>query len=143
MIKLQWSPNDFSADIATSGNIITDEGLATSIIISLCTDQLADDTRTDKRGWWGDAYAETDGDKIGSRIWMLQRSAINSKLLSQVETVAKDSLQWMLEDGVASKIDAKALRFGNETVVLRLDIYKPDGNVFHYETSWRALANGI
>jgi phage gp46-like protein len=64
------------------GALDTRDELATSVIVALGTDRLAepDDIlpgfdETDRRGWWGDLDAEVihDGWRIGTRLWLMAR----------------------------------------------------------------------
>jgi len=147
MIKLSWIADDFTSDLVAEKNIEQDNGLETAVIISLFTDRVADPVdgfaKSERRGWWGDSYSINEDEKTGSKLWMLSRRQITASLISQIETTAKNSMQWMLDDGVASKITVKAIRLTSEAVGVKIDIYKPDGDVFHYESRWEALKNGV
>lgn len=73
-IALHWDAVLNCADIALkNGALDTDDGLRTAILISLFTDARALDDDVlpapeDRRGWWGDAIPEIEGDIIGSRL---------------------------------------------------------------------------
>jgi len=102
---------DFSADIALLGaDLQTDEGLRTACIISLFSDARAapDDElpqeSADRRGWWGDAYADVPGDVTGSKLWLLARSKQTQATLNAAQNYAQTCLQWLIDDGVASSV---------------------------------------
>lgn len=92
----------------------TDEGLETAVIISLFTDRRADpddvlpDNSGDRRGWWGDTYPEIEGDRIGSRLWLLHREKQRNVVLVRAREYARESLQWLIEDGVAHSVEVIA-----------------------------------
>lgn len=54
--------------------------LAAAVLISLFSWRKSnpdDGVRAPNRqGWWGDTFAHTAGDRIGSRLWLLQRQKI-------------------------------------------------------------------
>src|SRR4029077_21243171 len=69
------------------GTLDESQALATAIVVALGSDGLADaddplpdPDSTDRAGWWGDLEADTiwNAWPIGSRLWLLRRSAIES-----------------------------------------------------------------
>jgi len=77
--------------------------LATAVLISLFTDAAADDDDTiadgteNRRGWWGG--------NIGSKLWLRQREKPTPQLLALVKSDIVDALDWLIQDGVAARID--------------------------------------
>jgi phage gp46-like protein len=133
MIALIWDNTAQRADLSrpTGKNILVDVDLAleTSVFISLFTDRRAseDDELADgedPRGWWGDTYAENDGDQIGSKLWLLAKSGKNG--LQRAVEYAEQALAWMLVDGVASSVKATATRVNNEIIAIQIAIEHPD-----------------
>lgn len=111
-VALIWSNVSLSAQFAIEANDLqTDGGLETAILISLFTDRRAEDGdvlpegETDRKGWWADEFAPVDGDKIGSRLWLLKRSKQTPQVLSRADEYAHESLQWLLEDRVCDRIE--------------------------------------
>jgi phage gp46-like protein len=92
----------------------TDEGLETAVILSLFTDRLAGeddelpDASDDRRGWWGDSFADVDGDQIGSHLWLLARQKQTSAVLQRARDYARAALQWLVDDGVARSVEVDA-----------------------------------
>lgn len=75
------------------GDLEGDEGLETAVVISLFTDQRVSDDElpveeTSKRGWWADALSEIDQDKIGSKLWLLDRSKRTAETLRKFSDCA-------------------------------------------------------
>lgn len=106
--------------------------LVRAVIISLFTwrranpdDELPGDQRM---GWWGDNYLPNQNDKIGSRLWLLARAKITEKTIVEAQEYANEALQWMVEDGVAARVDVIAERQGLETIALSCALYKSDGS---------------
>jgi len=110
--------------------------LRTAVLASLLTwgragdDDALPDFSGDRKGWWGDGWPKTAGDKIGSRLWIYARSVLTSQVMEQARQDASDALAWMIEDGLASSVTVVASR--SKPTGLRLDvtIYRPDGTVF-------------
>lgn len=134
---------EICADIAVGcGDLITGNELNTSVLISLFTDRRAngDDKLpdgTDPRGWWADAM---DGYKWGSRLWLLERARNLPETLRLAEEYAKESLTWLVKDGIAKKVNVSAVAIGScqNTLGLLVEIYKPDGKSlkWKYRYAW-------
>lgn len=125
--------------------LVADDGLQTAVILSLFTDRRANDDDVlpgdpaDKRGWWADAYPMLPGDKIGSRLWLLNREKQLASALSRAQEYAQEALQWMLDDGVASSVvcSAQIVRMG--LLGLTIAITPPGANTpqyYRFESLW-------
>ena len=104
-----------SADLVlANGDLATDDGLETAVLISLLCRRRADaddavPPGADRGGWWGDAYlpplADGSADYIGSKLWLdrnLEATVANgNRILSHI----REALAWMISDGVAASID--------------------------------------
>lgn len=119
-IALSWDLGQSEADFSiVDDDLSTDEGMQTAVLLSLSLDRRAEDSdtlptdSTDKRGWWGDQFAETQGDRIGSRRWLLARTKLTPAILATVEDYDRESLEWLIEDKVVSSIDLDYRIAGN------------------------------
>lgn len=127
------------------GDLATDEGLLTSVVISLFTDAdvPADEQAlagvSERRGWWGDALADVVGDRIGSKLWVLARAKRIQRTLLLAQGYAQDALQWMLDDGVARSVVVTAEWVGADVLGLLVSIQRPDGAnaQYRFERFWR------
>lgn len=122
-----------------------DDGLETAVILSLFTDRLAgvDDAipggSTDRRGWWADAYPDVVGDKIGSRLWLLQSSKQLIEVLNPVKDYAEESLQWMIDDGIAKSVTATAMIVRDGVLGLVVEIQRAtDTKRYRFDNFWSA-----
>ena len=105
------------------------DGLSRAVVISLFTWRRADTgdvyDGSNKYGWWGDTYSVEQGDKIGSKLWQLLRRKLTDDVIAEVEEVSRDSLQWMIDDGICSNVDVSVERSEinrvNISVVLTVD----------------------
>jgi len=96
--------------VIESDDLATDRGLRTAVLLSLFTDRRAeaDDSLPsedgDRRGWWADEFSEHDGDRIGSRLWLLDRSARRPEVGKQAEEYVRESLAWLVDDRVVDSV---------------------------------------
>lgn len=119
-IALVWDPVSGMADLSVvNGDLAMDTTLATATIISLFCDRLAEagdalpDDTGDHRGWPGDTPlpgqpATAPADMIGSRLWLLASALQTRETLRRAESYARESLAWMVRDGLATSIEAQA-----------------------------------
>ncbi len=148
-IALNWNAVTGDADIVVAaGDVATDWGLVTGAIISLFSDRLAEsgdaipDGSTDRRGWWGDmpiAAADESSaprDRIGSRLWLLDRALQTQQTLTAAERYAEEALSWMLQDGVAGSLAAKASFPRSGWIELDITITQPNGSTA-FSVQWR------
>lgn len=123
------------------GDFEFDEGLETAVAVSLFTDKRVTEEElptleTDKRGWWGDMFSEVDQDQIGSRIWTLKRRKRTTETLRLYEDYAKESLDWMIEDGVANSVAVTASYDDNGFLQGEVVIEQPPGNESRFIVLW-------
>jgi phage gp46-like protein len=117
-IKILWDDILGEGDIEyDNGDLTIDNGLETAVIVSLFTDRrvtkeetLPDPNSEDRRGWWGDQVADIQGDEIGSKLWLLERSSTTQDVIIDAEIYINDALQWMIDDGVVLSYDVEVER---------------------------------
>lgn len=104
--------------------------LAQAVLISLFSwrKSAADDgvKAPDRQGWWGDTFAVVDGDRIGSRLWLLQRQKVLPATLKRAEAYAREALEWLTDDAVVSRVEVTAERGGVDQLTLSVVCFKPD-----------------
>lgn len=145
-VALVWDNEKGIADFSVSDNdLLKDEGLKTAVYMSLYTDQRAAvddplDDPEDRRGWWGDAL-ETDGDQIGSRLWLYYRQKITTYTLAKIKEAIEDCLQWMIDDGVAADISVIVERYELDRIYTEIKIYRESGSTLtiKYDDLWEAM----
>lgn len=140
-VRTVW--RDLGGDWLVQGpSLAEDDGLETAVVISLFTDRLAADAPADagsRRGWWGDAYGEVDGDLIGSRLWLLAREKQLPQVLARAELYAREALQWLVDDGVASSVDVRAELVRSGVLGLAVTITRSAQPIVRYrfESFWK------
>jgi phage gp46-like protein len=140
-IAIAWDNEAQEADLVRVDNLIQfDEGLESAVLISLFTDRRA--TASDipdpinRRGWWGDTYPDINDDQIGSRLWLLDRAKTWDQALRNAEIYALESLQWMIDDGVALTVEATASIERTNILHLQIAITKPDTPAVRWIRTW-------
>lgn len=159
-IQLTWDPVQQAAAFSFAGNdLVSGQSLLTPVLISLFTDArahdddiLPNDRDTDKRGWWGDATnLDKPKDTVGSRLWLLERSTNTAKNLIAAKLYVKEALQWLIDEGVAMRIDVAteaqpmAKNPGMAILAFSVVITKPNGTqeTYKFQQDWEATLNAL
>lgn len=151
-IALSWDNESGMGDLTlTGGALALDDGLRTAILISLFTDARAaqddelPDRAGDRRGWWGNAFPVESGDAgMGSRLWLLSRAKALPATLVRARAYARDALQWLIDDRIASALDIdvrRERRDATEILMLTVALDRPGGEArLRYDFAWEASA---
>jgi phage gp46-like protein len=158
-IALYWK--EFGVDAALQGpggsdpalDVATDDSLRTAVVLSLFLDRRARDDDalpdggTDRRGWWADTVmpmtegtlALRDGarsirrpDQIGSRLWLLSRELQVQEVVRRAHDYAVEALNWLIEDGHASRVEVRAFIPRFQMLGLDVRIWPVDGGEKDY-----------
>lgn len=129
-LALVWS--NISADLTMiDSDLASDTGMETAVLLSLFTDRRAEDDDTppsgdeeDRRGWWADQFAPVEGDRFGSRLWLLDRSKRTEEVRRRAEEYVREALAWMIEDHVAESIDV-ATELTTTEIRIALVVHRP------------------
>lgn len=130
-----------------AADLSTDAGLYSAVVISLFTDRRASagdvppGCASDVRGWWGDSYPPSEGDRIGSRLWLLGREKSLPDVARKAEQYAAEALQWMIDDGIVARVAVDAQIQDVRTLALSIAMARPSGDVITYRFAnlWEAL----
>ena len=134
------------ADLAVeAGDLATDDGLETAVMVSLFTDHRAGaeelpPEESDPRGWWGD-LADGGTDRIGSKLWLLAREKQTAEVVARAEEYAREALQWLIDDGVARDVDVAAAIVAMGVLMIRVRVARPGGKSVQYVYNWQAQAS--
>jgi len=128
--------------IIENGDLKADPGLETAALISLFSDkrvrfQDLPPGENDQHGWWADLVSEPLSDEIGSKLWTLLRDGkVIDITVIEMESILLDAFNWMLDDGLATKIVVDAGRVGQNEISGTVDITKPDGDNIPLKFVW-------
>lgn len=146
-LALTWDEQQGAADLSLIDNdLASDRGLETAVLLSLFTDRRAqpDDQPpsgdpNDRRGWWADELAAVEGDRIGSRLWLLDRSVNSNETARRAEEYAREALAWMIEDRVVSAVDVE-INTSGKGLLIGVALQRPgrDAVSFRFAHVWDA-----
>lgn len=146
-IALEWLTLESCADMVVdhvANDLATDNGLRTAAMTSLLTDRRADqdeeipDGTTNRRGWWGDEYLENPGDRMGSKLWLLDRSKKLPGVRRDIQDHARQALAWMVEDKIAASVEPTAI-YLTAAEIIALAKAQPDVPIY---LAAKALTDG-
>jgi phage gp46-like protein len=147
-IALTWSVEMGDADLSLfDDDVASDRGLITAALLSLFLDRRAQpddkppsgDPR-DRRGWWADQFAAVEGDLIGSRLWLLDRSVRTKETALLAEEYVREAWAWMIEDRVVSSIDV-TVEMTTKELVIAGGLNRPgrDPVSFRFAHAWNTM----
>lgn len=140
----------------------SEAGLHTAVLISLFTDRRAEPTDVlpsqlgverppagdplnrlaagERRGWWGDLYADVTDDQIGSKLWLLVREKQTDATLRRAKAYCEDALAWLTEDGITDSVDVFVEWTLPGVLGARITIARPDGTqaTLRFDSLWSA-----
>jgi phage gp46-like protein len=128
----------FDLALGAAGGIASGYGdggaLQAAVFVSLFTDALADaadmtpDLGADRRGWWADS-GRAPADRMGSLIWLHLRDKRAETTRLAIETTARESLQWLLDDDIAAAIDVATVWMDapRDALQLTVGLTEPNG----------------
>lgn len=135
-------------DMLASYSLELEDTLQTAIILSLFSDRRAgpDDTLplhdTERRGWVGDEYMADDFDDRldawGSKLWLVYFGKVTAAKLGAARFAAEQSLQWLIRDGIASRIVVQSSWEGAraDRLAVRPTIYQAERSQPVYDVLW-------
>ena len=139
-LKLTW--NGWGAVATVEGHdLALEDGLATAVILSLFLDARAraddalPDGGTDRRGFWADTVAPAvERDRTGSRLWLLSREKTLPEVLRRAHDYAAEALRWLVEDGVASRVDVSAAmpRLGLLSLTVNITLVNGESSTYAF-----------
>jgi len=88
---------------------------------------------TDKGTWWADP-------DFGSELWLLRKTGkVDGQTAGTLRRMVLESLQWIIQGSLASKIDCTAERAGKNEIRYCVTIFRPGGNNVLITEVWRAV----
>ncbi len=104
------------------------DGLETSIAVLLFTDARAAPDQVGKpekrRGWIGNILQSRE---LGGMLWLLSQARNTQDMRNKIVNFANESLQPLIDDGIASEIITTVERDGNRGIKLNIEIIAKEG----------------
>jgi phage gp46-like protein len=129
------------------GDLDLETGLRTAVTISLFTNRRVTELEVpvgekSRRGWWADAVAEVEGDRIGSKLWLLDREKQTVDVLERAREYAEEALAWLVEDGVAESVSVSTTYPSRGILRLEIEIVRPNKQsaALSYDYAWEGEA---
>lgn len=118
--------------------------LTRAVVISLFTGGGRSLMTTPTSRWDGGGIRPAvQNDRYGSRLWLLQRSKLTNQLVQTVRGYIRECLQWMIDDGVVSRIDLDIRRTGINELGNSITLWRRDGPVMiSFDDLWSAITHG-
>lgn len=117
------------------------EGMETAIPVSYFTDARAPSVQVpeskDRRGWVGNILFADIERELGGLLWILDQARITGDTLNLAKAFTEGSLNWLIEDGLATNVTATVVQDGNRSINIFTDITTIDNIVLRYVTLWR------
>lgn len=128
------------------GDFRAEQGLATQVLICLMTDRRVEASELrdgdENRGWLGDSFDVVEGETpIGSRLWLLRRSALFDGIEIKAQDYAREALQPLIDQGAVARIDVVATS-GDNRLDLAVSLYGRSGAQVYsskFELLWRQI----
>lgn len=129
-----------------NGDLAGVDGFDTAIWISLFTDARAPDTIVvtpeNRRGWLGNVESPVEGRDLGGLLWVAEQRRLNQDTVNEVVDYARKSLEWFVEDGIATSIEISGGIVPLSGILLTIIINVPQGDtVTHYVKLWEVTGN--
>ncbi len=120
----------YDIQIDDFGDIKSQDFFDTAIIVSLLGERRAPASQVPnprrRRGWIGN---EGTNFEIGSLMWLYEQSRLSRTTLRSLEVAAKDSLQWLVDDGLAVAIKTVSADIQDQSIRLEIGIERSVGEV--------------
>lgn len=117
--------------IDSNGDFLSQDFFDTAIFVSLLSDRRANESEVlrpeNRRGWIGNE--DTPDFEQGSKIWLFEQSRLTTNVLNDISSAAKDSLEWLVQDGFAKSIDSVIATRTLTGVTLEVVIRRPNSEV--------------
>jgi phage gp46-like protein len=137
VIVLDQASGATSIDWVMNGpDLASEDGLQGALLRSIFTDRLANDDdempdaivgdpAPDRRGWWGDTPPDGSAAVLnGSRLWLMKRAAPSPTNARRAELYIREALQWLIDGGVAGRIDVATSWLAPDTLQIIVTVYR-------------------
>lgn len=146
-IKLQEDDDGIYDIQIENGSIVEDNGLGTSLFVSILSDGRADSSQVPiperRRGWMGDTVTPFPGLTYGSTVWLFEQSALTENTINGTEDEIRKSLQWMIDTGLSIKNEVTVIKSGVSNLNAIIKITSPDGGSTEKSFNlWKETVNG-
>jgi len=134
-------------DLQISGSDFASvDGFETAVPTSFFSNARAIESRVPaarkRRGWVGNILTILTGRELGGTLWTLDQARITEDTLNFAETYARESLQWMLDDRIATNINVDVRQQDDSSIIIATKITTLDNATTKYVSLWRSTNFG-
>ena len=122
-IRIEQNANGiWDFNLNTQGDLDNGDFLDSSLLYAILGERRASPSEVpisqNRRGWIGN-----DGKNFenGSKLWLFEQSRLTRSVLNDIQSAALDALNYLIDDGLATNIEATAT-IQNNIVILKIDI---------------------
>jgi phage gp46-like protein len=88
---------------------------------------------TDKGTWFADPA-------FGSDLWLLKKEGkVDGQTAGRLEEIVRESLRWLVADGLAASVDCAAERNGKNRIDYRVMVTRTDGSAVTIPEVWSVI----
>lgn len=73
---------------------------------------------------------------FGSDIWLLQKEKVTATTIGNLRQMILDCTAWLIEDGLAKKIECTAEQTGRNSIAYCVTVYRPIGETIEIKEDW-------
>lgn len=132
-LQLDESLNNYDINFDSDGDFEQVSSFDTSVLLSLGTDQRADESEipeaSKRRGWVGDQLYTSF--KVGSKLWLLEQSRLNTNTRNLAKTYSESALQWLKDDEYLNTINVSTIVSNNQNIIINII-----GNAINNKNEW-------
>lgn len=132
--------------VIEDGDFKNEPGMDTALWVSLFSDARADVAQVfvpeNRRGWMGNIVSEIPERQIGGYLWLTEQRRLNQDTLNETIDYIRKSLNWIVDDGIAVKIDVYGDIIPRQGIEARVIITSLDGVTSdHYIQLWKVTGD--
>ncbi|GHV76509.1 hypothetical protein AGMMS49942_13300 [Spirochaetia bacterium] len=77
---------------------------------------------------------------FGSDLWLLKKEGkVDGQTAGNLERIVRESLQWLVDDGLAATVSCAAERNGKSRIDYRVTVTQPDGSSVELKEAWSVI----
>jgi phage gp46-like protein len=77
---------------------------------------------------------------FGSELWLLKKEGkVDGQTAGKLERMIRESLQWLINDGLAATVDCTAERSGKNRIDYQVTVTRPGGSPVILKEAWNVL----
>lgn len=122
VLRIDEITGKYDISINENGDIDVEDFFDTAVLYSLKGERRAAPSEIDapelRRGWIGNRQDFENG----SKIWLFEQQRLTNDVMNRIADEARNSLQWLVDDGIAERIDNVVVELIKGVVSLRITI---------------------